>query len=112
MALHAFDLLGVVSDQAEVLAVGSALEPAVRWLTPRTRRVCHLAEATSPLQPDRMDASFGVIFCSGAIERLAGLRWHGLQCTSSTACSGREASPPSRRGSGSTERHRDPPGGC
>jgi SAM-dependent methyltransferase len=74
MALHAFDLLGVVSDQAEVLAVGSALEPAVRWLTPRTRRVCHLAAATSPLQPDHVDASFGVILCSGAIERLAGLR--------------------------------------
>ncbi len=73
MALHGFDLLGVLSGDADVLAVGPGVEEAVGRLRPGARLVEHLPEAASALRLDHEDASFGVILCAGAVERLAGL---------------------------------------
>ena len=72
MALQAFDSLGVLSQDAEVLVVGPDTGPAVGWLTPRAARVRHLPDPATPLEVGEEDGSFGVILCSGTVERMRG----------------------------------------
>jgi hypothetical protein len=87
MSVRAFESLGVLSQDAELLGAGLAAEAEARWLTSRTRRVFASdldagRQWEGPWNPRRLvvqpmdprelryeDASMSGVFCAGAIER-------------------------------------------
>ena len=90
MSVRAFESLGVLRDDAELLGLGLGMEAEAGWLTGRARRVFASAidpggqsegswnprrlvvQAMDPLELHYEDGSMDGVFSAGSIERCAG----------------------------------------